>query len=141
MSLVLGSPALDTALQMGLPQCSLEGKDHLSRPAGEPLLNGAQGAVGLLCHTATLLAHGQLVALQGPLVLLSKPAFQPVSCQPVLVRGVIPAQGQDFVFPLVELHEVPLCPVLQPAQVLQSSSATSRCISHSSCCGLTPASN
>lgn len=31
-----------------------------------------------------------------------------------LVRGVIPAQVQDFTFRLVEYHEIPVSPSLQP---------------------------
>lgn len=34
MSLVLGSPALDPALQVWLHQCYVEQKDHLPKPAG-----------------------------------------------------------------------------------------------------------
>ena len=51
------------------------------------------------------------------------PAGQP---QPVLVHwGCHPPQVQDPTLAFVELHEVPLCPALQPAQVSLNGSAAS----------------
>jgi len=35
----------------------------------------------------------------------------------VLVPGFIPPQMWDFVYPLVEINEIPLCPVLEPVEV------------------------
>ena len=65
----------------------------------------------------TLLAHGQLVAHQDAQVLLHKAASQLVSPQRVLMPGVVP-------FHFVEHHEVPVCPVLQPAELPTNGSTT-----------------
>ncbi|KAK4828339.1 hypothetical protein QYF61_026000 [Mycteria americana] len=70
----------------------------------------------------TLLAHVQLGVHQDPQVLVCQAAFQTDSPQSVLVHGVsspghgIPPQVQDFALPLVELHEVPVSPFLQPVE-------------------------
>jgi len=40
-----------------------------------------------------------------------------VSPKPVLVHGIAPPQAQDPALALVEIHQVPLCPTLQPVQV------------------------
>jgi len=59
-----------------------------------------------------------LVTLSSP----STPSPSPQSCSPaaqphpVLVPGVVPPQGQDPALALVEPHQVPLCPALQPVQ-------------------------
>jgi len=62
-------------------------------------------------------------------------ASQQVSPTPVLVHGVIPPQVQDPALALVELHEVPLCPALQPVQVLLNGSTAFWFISHFSMFG------
>jgi len=56
-----------------------------------------------------------LPALPGPSPQSCSPAGPP---QPVLMHGVVPAQVQDPALALVELHQVPLCPTLQPVQGL-----------------------
>jgi len=53
----MGSPALDTALQMGPHQGSVK-KENLPRPAGHTLLDAPQDAIGLLGRQGTLLARG-----------------------------------------------------------------------------------
>ena len=45
--LVLGSPVLDTALQVRPHQCWIKGQDHLPRPAGNTPSNAAQDATSL----------------------------------------------------------------------------------------------
>lgn len=42
------------------------------------------------------------------------------------------SQVQDSAFLLVELCEIPLCPILQPVQLPSNGSTTLSCISHSS---------
>lgn len=42
-------------------------------------------------------------------------AFQQVSSHTVLVHGVIPPQMQDYAVTFAELHDVLLCPSLQPS--------------------------
>ena len=55
-------------------------------------------------------------------------AFQLAGPQPVYICGVIPPQLQDFVFPFVELYEVPVGPFLQP---VSNGSTSVWSISHS----------
>lgn len=43
---------------------------------------------------------------------------------PVLVRRVIPPLGQDLAFPFVKLHEIALCPFLQPDRIPLNGSTT-----------------
>lgn len=64
VSRVLGSPALDTALQAWPRQSRAVGKEHLPWPAGNALPNTAQDAAGLVCFKGTLLARGQFVVHQ-----------------------------------------------------------------------------
>jgi len=75
-----------------------------------------------------------MVTLSSP----STPSPSPQSCspagppQPVLVPGVVPPQGQDPALALVEPHQVPLCPALQPGQVTLNGSTACQCIHHTS---------
>jgi len=46
--------------------------------------------------------------------------------------GVVPPQVQDPALALIELHEVPLCPTLQPVQVSLNGSTACQCIQHTS---------
>jgi len=48
------------------------------------------------------------------------------------VYGVVPPQGQDPAFVLVEPHHVPLSPPFQPVQVTLNGSTAFWCIYHSS---------
>jgi len=48
------------------------------------------------------------------------------------VHGVVPPQVQDPALALVEPHQVPLHPTLQPVQVSLNGSAACWCIHHSS---------
>lgn len=73
-----------------------------------------------------------LVSIRTPKGLLCTAAFQLGSSQLVVVPGVVPSQGQDFALPLVELHEGPVGPFLQPVQVPLDISTTLWPISHSS---------
>lgn len=50
----------------------------------------------------------------------------------MLVHGVSPPQVQDFIFSLVEFHEIPASPLLEPVPVPLNGSETTRCTSHSS---------
>ena len=98
-------------------QGSVEGKENLPRPAGHTLLNAPQDPIGLLGNQGTLLAHGLIVAHQDTQVPRHRAALQQLRPEPVLVHGVVPPQVQDPTLALAELHQVPLCPTLQPVQV------------------------
>lgn len=104
---------MDMVLLVWPHQCRAQKKHHLFCPADNAFPNAAKDAVDL-CHEGGLLGHGQLIVLQDPYVLLWRAAFQMVNSQSLLVHGVIPTQRQDFEFSFVELHEIPLDPILQP---------------------------
>jgi len=61
--LEVGSPEVDTGLQMRPHQGGVEGKENLPRPAGHTLLNAPQGPIGFLGSQGTLLAHGQILII------------------------------------------------------------------------------
>jgi len=85
----VGSPELDTALQMGPHQGRAEGKENLPRPAGHTPPNAPQVPTGLLDTQSTLLAHGHSVVPQHSQS-LSAELLSSSSAQPVLVHGVVP---------------------------------------------------
>jgi len=117
---------------MGPHQGRVEGEENLPRPAGHTLLHAPQDPISLLGNQGTLLAHGHLVIPQDTQVPLHRAALQQVSPEPVLVHGVVPSQVQDLALALVEFHQVPLRPTLQPVQVLLNGSTALWCTSHSS---------
>ena len=132
ISLVLGRPDLDTTLQMWLRQCWIERMYHLPWLSGNNFPQAVQEAVSCLCCMATLLPHGQCVVLQDPQLFLREAAFQLVSPQQVLMYRNTSAQAQDFAICFHELYEVPLCPFLQPADILLTDRAPIWDISHAS---------
>ena len=117
VSLVLGSPELDTALQVKPHQCWVEEKDPVPPPAGNNP-NAAQVTI-TLSNKGSLLAQVQSGVHQHPQVLSCQAAFQRRGPQRVLVPGVVPPQVRDFAL-LVELHEVPVSqPRLKKILLLQ----------------------
>jgi len=50
----------------------------------------------------------------------------------VLLSGVVSLQMQDFAFPFGKLHDVPVCPFLQPVEVPLHGSTIIWCINCSS---------
>lgn len=62
----------------------------------------------------------------------SSPAFQLSSPQYILVHGVVTLQVQDFALLFVELHQFPVSPLLQSAEVLLDGNMTFWHISDSS---------
>lgn len=82
-------------------------EDHLRHPSDNSGPNSTYGAVGLLCHKDTLLAHVQYLVLQDAQIPLYRAAFQAIP-QPIL-HGI--TQEPDFVHPLAELQEIPVSPL------------------------------
>lgn len=82
---------------------------------GNVLPNTAQDSAGLLATRDALLAHLQLSDHQHYLVLFCSPLVSP---QHALMPGAALAPAQYFALPSVALHEVAVCPFLQPAQSL-----------------------
>lgn len=82
-------------------------EDHLPHPSDNSGPNSAYGAVGLLCHKDTLLAHVQYLVLQDAQIPLHRAAFQAIP-QPIL-HGI--TQEPDFVRLLAELQEIPVSPL------------------------------
>ncbi|KAJ7419858.1 glycoprotein xg [Willisornis vidua] len=73
-------------------------------------------------------SHSLPIQNMDNVIILCKSAFQVLSPQHVLVNRVVPPQN----FPLLlELHEFPVCPVLQDVQVPLNGSTDTWCISHS----------
>ena len=95
-SVALGSPSLDTALQIWSHCCWVEKKDHGCQPAGDAFPDAAQDTVGLPCCKGTLLPYSQLDVHQDPQVLLCKAAFQLVGPQPIRLCGVTPFSGAEL---------------------------------------------
>jgi len=77
--LELGSPELNTALQMWPHQDRFQGEDHLPQPSGHALFNARQDTVGFLGHKGTMLARGLPVVYQDTQFLLCRAPFQQVS--------------------------------------------------------------
>ncbi|KAK4811539.1 hypothetical protein QYF61_011688 [Mycteria americana] len=112
VSLVVGGPK---------PNTTFEGHDHCPSPAGHPIPDTSQDAIGFLGHLGTLLAHIQPAVNQHPQVLFHQAAFQPLFPKPVALQGVAVAQVQDPALSLVEPHTIGPSPSIQPVQVpLQS---------------------
>ncbi|KAK4826531.1 hypothetical protein QYF61_010028 [Mycteria americana] len=119
--LVVGGPKLNTGFEVQPHQCPVQGHDHFPSPAGHPIFDTSQDAIGLLGRLGTLLAHIQAAVNQHPQVLLCLAAFQPLFPKPVALHGVAVAQVQDLALGLAERHTTDLGPSIQPVQVpLQS---------------------
>lgn len=102
----------------------------LSRWEGSPLNlwaalpHSVQNAAGLFCNTGTSLLWSACCPLG------NEGASLLSSCLVPTVPGArgIPSQVQACVFPLAQLHEIPLSPVLQAVEVHLNGSMTLRCI-------------
>jgi len=93
--------------------CQVQGPDPLPAPAGHPIPDPSQAAVGLLAPLGTLLAPAQPAVDQHPQVLLHRAALQPPLPQPAAPHGVGVTRGH--------LALLNLGPSLQPVQTpLQS---------------------
>ena len=77
-------------------------------------------------------AHCWIRVHQDTQVPLRRAALQQVHPKPVLVHGAVPPQVQDPTLALVETHQVPLCPTLQPVHITLNGSTAFWCIYHSS---------
>ncbi|KAK4829778.1 hypothetical protein QYF61_006577 [Mycteria americana] len=119
--LVVRGPKLNTVFEVRPHQCRVQGHNHFPSPAGHPIFDTSQDAIGFLGHLGTLLAHIQAAVNKHPQVLLCQAAFQPLFPKPVALHGVAVAQVQDLALGLVKPHTIDLGPLIQPVQVpLQS---------------------
>lgn len=80
-------------------------------PAGKSPSNAALVAIGLLCHNHTSLAHGHQLLCTGPQCLLCRETSNRQPTSTYCCQGCL--HGQDSAFPLIEHHEIALCPFLQ----------------------------
>ncbi|PKU38718.1 rna-directed dna polymerase from mobile element jockey- hypothetical protein [Limosa lapponica baueri] len=96
--LELGSPELDTVLQMWPQQGRVEGEDNLPQPPGDTFLNASQDAIGLLGHKGTLLTHGHPVVHQDSQVFFLRAALQQVSLHPTLQPVQLSLYGSTAVW-------------------------------------------
>ncbi|KAK4823887.1 hypothetical protein QYF61_007835 [Mycteria americana] len=92
VSLVVGGPKLNTVFEVWPHQCRVQGHDHFPCPAGHTIPDTSQGAIGLLGHLGTLLAHIQPAVDRHPQVLFRWAAFQPLFPKPVALHGVVVTQ-------------------------------------------------
>ena len=94
--LELRGSELDAVFQMRSHQGRVEGEENLSGPTNHNPPNTPHGAIDLLGHKGTVLAHGHPAVHQDPQVPFPYAALQQVSPQPILVTGVVLAQMQDY---------------------------------------------
>jgi len=100
LSLLLGSPKLDTALQVWHHQCGAEGKDHYSQAAGNTPARAAQDTISLICSKDILVAYVQLGVCQ---VLFCKAALQVVDPSVYWCMGLLLLRCRTWYFPLWNL--------------------------------------
>lgn len=117
--------------------CSLtsaESRGRITSPDLRALINSG-------CHWPSL-PRGRIAGLCSTCFPQRDSDLFPPSCfpvsqlQPVLVPGVIPPQGQDFVFSSHELHEILFTPFLQPAETPLNGSSAPQYFNHSSQFGI-----
>jgi len=77
-------------------QGRVEGEENLSGPTNHPPPNTSHGAIDLLGHKGTGLAHGHPAVHQDSQVPFTYATLQQLSPQPILVTGVVLAQMQDY---------------------------------------------
>jgi len=135
--LVLGTPELDTGLQVGSHQSGVEGQNHLPRPAGHASLDAAQDTVGRLGCECTLVAHVKFFIYQYPQILLLRAALNPFISHPVLIVETAPTQMRDLALGLVEPHEVHMGPLLKLVQVPLDGILSFWCVSCTTQLGVT----
>ncbi|GAB0205260.1 hypothetical protein GRJ2_002991600 [Grus japonensis] len=129
VSPVLGTPDLDTVLQVESHKSRVEGQNHLPRPAGHTSFDAAQDTVGFLGCKRTLLAHVELLINQYPQVLLLRAALNPFPAQPLAALGIAPTHVQNLALGLVELHGVHIGPPLNPVRVPLDGIPSLQCVS------------
>ncbi|KAK4832039.1 hypothetical protein QYF61_020554 [Mycteria americana] len=126
---------IDKGMKQNWPQHRALGNTACDRPPTG--VNSIHlNSLGLVIQTAFTQTGCWLmfnsVSTRIPQVLFCQAAFQLAGPQHILVPGVVPSQVQDFALFLVELHEIPVGPLLQPVEVPLNGSTVIWCISHSS---------
>ncbi|KAK4831745.1 hypothetical protein QYF61_018943 [Mycteria americana] len=104
--LKLGTPELNTVLQVGSHESGAEGQNHVPRPAGHTSFEAAQDTIGFLGCEHTSPALTQFFIHQYLQVLLRRAALNPLIAQPVSMVGIALTQVQNLALGLVELHEL-----------------------------------
>ena len=109
------------SMSMSLLYCGVQNWTQHSRcgptSAINVLPNAAQDTTGVLCGKGPLLADVQPGVHQDLWVLFRKACLQVGGSKHMLVPEVVPPYVQDFAFLLVEHHDVPVSPLLQPVKV------------------------
>lgn len=108
--LVLDTPDLDTAWQMGPCEGKAEEDNHLPCPVVHPSFNAAHSTVVFLGYKCTLSVHVEI--FHPPTLSCSSPqgCSQSTHCT---ASGIVLAQVQDLTLGLVELQEVHTGPPLK----------------------------
>lgn len=130
ISLVLGMPGLELALQMCLTSA-----DRRRRMTSLHLL-----ATHILMQPRMLLAiflQGHITGSWSACFTSGHPSsshrcFSAIQPSPVLVPGITPPQMRNFALPFIELDKILVIPFLHPVQVSLSNNIINRCISYPS---------
>jgi len=129
VSLVLGSPALDTALQTCLTRA-----DQRRRITSLDLLAAlCLKQPKMLVAFFAISTHSWIIVsfllIRTPRSILPS-CFSTIYSLTVWVPGIIPSHGKHLAFPFAELHKAPVSLLLQPIKVLLNESTPICCISH-----------
>ncbi|PKU42251.1 integral membrane protein dgcr2 idd [Limosa lapponica baueri] len=110
--------SLDTLQHLNVFPVPNTGGIHFLSPAGHPIPDTSQNAIGLLGHLGTLLTHIQPTVDQCPQVLFCQAALRPLFPKAVVLHGVVAIQVPGLALGLVEPHTInDLSPLIQPDQI------------------------
>ena len=101
---MLGSPGLDTAVQLKPHEGRVERHNPLSRPTSHPSVDAVQDAVGLVGYKHALLALVKIFIHQNPQVLLCRAALNELSTQSVLISEIALTQVQHLALGFTESY-------------------------------------
>lgn len=109
---MLGSPELDSTLQLLSQESRAVQESHLPQPPGHTAFDAAQDTTDLLACKHTLLAHVQLFSYQNCQVILGRAALSDFS-QSALTPAIAMTQVWHLAVWLVELHKVLMGPLFK----------------------------
>ncbi|KAJ7413989.1 hypothetical protein WISP_87148 [Willisornis vidua] len=115
--LVLSTPELYAAFQVGSHESGVQRENHFPQPAGYTSFDAAQNTIGFLGCKHTLLSHVQVFICQNLQVLLLSAALNPFSALTIFIRGITQTQVQYLALKLTESHEGLLDTLLKLVQV------------------------
>lgn len=108
--LVLRTPELEAALQVGSHESGIEGKNHLPRPTYHTAFDAPQDMTDLLGYKSTLLGHVQIFIY---LKTFSSGLLWISSLPKLICTWNYCDQVQDLALNLIESHETHMGPLLK----------------------------